>query len=75
MAGVTQLNHLDRLQLSTSLIERNLIRHNRVFKTNLIVVKYYDDHLFHVTRPSVVDYYKQITEPVKDYICRIFDEN
>jgi len=41
----------------------------------LTVVKYYEDHLLHVTRPSLVDYYKQVTEPVKDYICRIVDEN
>jgi len=65
----------DYLVLSTSLLEHNIIRHNRVIRQTLIVMKYYKDHLFNIFPPSFGNYYKEIIKAVRDDICRLIKEN
>ncbi|KAK2146913.1 hypothetical protein LSH36_579g04022 [Paralvinella palmiformis] len=72
---VTDYGDEGRLQLSTNLLERNLIRHNHVIRQTLIVMKYYKDHLLNVFHPSLVYYYKRVIKTVRDDIIHVIDED
>jgi len=52
------------LVLSTNLLERNIIRPNRVIREIQIVMNYYSDNILNIFHPSFDCYYKRAIKTV-----------